>query len=174
MGDTYNEWADIATETQARFPTKRFEAETLDLYCPDGGFDPGSRSLLETFRKESEADHSRIQKDGNYIIVNEEVSDDKMKKLFDDTKKLRQEKQEKSVKEKEEERQTEARPVLADHLEEGAMGATGQSSGAENPEIEESYSGNTLRKNKSLTGETADIQKRTRSRDLSQIRTLKQ
>jgi hypothetical protein len=141
----YDEVSDIVPEKQPKFPTKRFEAETLDFYGLDWSPDPVSRLLLETSRKEAEADHNRIQEDGNYTIVNGPISDDLMKELFDHTKKLRQEKREKAAKEKEGDRPAEAPPILADHSEEGAMDTAGQSSGVEDPEDEdwEGDSGNT-------------------------------
>jgi hypothetical protein len=77
--------------------------------------------------------------------VNGPVSDDLMKKLLDHTKMVKQEKREKSAKEKKGDRPAEAPSILADHSEEGAMDTTGQSSGVEDPEDKdwESDLGNT-------------------------------
>jgi hypothetical protein len=122
-------WFDLQTRPYRTIPITDFEAETLNFYRLDWGLDQVSRLLLETFRKEAEADHNRTQEDGNYIIVNDAVSDDLMKKLFGHTKKLRQEKREKSAKEKEGDRPAEAPPILADHSEKGAVDTTGQSRG---------------------------------------------
>jgi hypothetical protein len=86
--------------------------------------------------------------------VNGPVDDDLMKKLFDHTKKLRQEKREKSAKEKGD-RPAEAPLILADLSEEGAMDTTGQSSGVEDAEDGdwESDSGNTSEQEQTIDRE---------------------